>query len=74
MAPDQQAILQAFVEQGKGWVGIHAAGLTGRQFLRPGAPYWQWFEEFMGRVIYSPHPDFQPPYAVILTLRGWGGM
>src|ERR1700743_1546409 len=31
MSTQQQAALQHFVEEGKGWVGIHAAGLTGRQ-------------------------------------------
>src|SRR5258708_4691946 len=39
---------QKFVEQGRGWVGIHEAGLTGREFLAPRTKYWQWFEDFMG--------------------------
>ncbi|WP_162852803.1 ThuA domain-containing protein [Dinghuibacter silviterrae] len=59
MSYSQQAALQKFVEQGKGWVGIHAAGLTGRQFLGTGTRYWQWFEDFMGGVTYSPHPAYQ---------------
>ncbi|MDH4295925.1 MAG: ThuA domain-containing protein [Cyclobacteriaceae bacterium] len=59
MSAEQQAALQKFIEQGKGWVGIHAAGLTGRQFISPGVTYWQWFEDFMGGVVYSPHPAFQ---------------
>ncbi|HXO75445.1 MAG TPA: ThuA domain-containing protein, partial [Puia sp.] len=46
MSALQQAALQHFVEEGKGWVGIHAAGLTGRQFRGAGSPYWQWFEDF----------------------------
>jgi type 1 glutamine amidotransferase len=61
MSADQQAALQRFVESGKGWVGIHAAGLTGDQFLdkkNPG-PYWKWFETLMGGVVYSPHPPLQ---------------
>jgi type 1 glutamine amidotransferase len=32
MSYSQQAALQKFAEQGKGWVGIHAAGLTGKEF------------------------------------------
>ncbi len=59
MSQRQQEALQKFVEQGKGWVGIHAAGLTGREFLAPDSRYWQWFEDFMGGVIYSPHPAYQ---------------
>lgn len=59
MSADQQKAMQRFVEDGKGWVGIHAAGLTGRQFRGTGAPYWQWFEDFMGNSIYSPHPAYQ---------------
>jgi hypothetical protein len=35
MSASQQAALQKFAEQGKGWVGIHAAGLTGKEFLGP---------------------------------------
>ncbi len=59
MSPSQQAALQQFVEEGKGWVGIHAAGLTGREFLAPTSEYWEWFGNFMGGVLYSPHPAFQ---------------
>ncbi len=67
MSASQQAALQKFVEQGKGWVGIHAAGLTGDQFIGPNskAPYWKWFEGFMGGVIYSPHPAFQDGLVVV---------
>ena len=59
MSPSQQAALQQFVEEGKGWVGIHAAGLTGRELLAPASEYREWFEDFMGGVLYSPHPAFQ---------------
>src|SRR6185295_16959501 len=58
MKAEEQAALQRFIESGHGWVGIHAAGLTGREFIGAGAPYWQWFEDFFGGVIYSPHPRF----------------
>src|ERR1700753_3913455 len=59
MSASQQAALQQFVEKGNGWVGIHAAGLTGREFLAPESEYWEWFENFMGGVLYRPHPAFQ---------------
>jgi len=65
MSGSQQKALQQFVEDGKGWVGIHAAGLTGKQFHGAGSPYWQWFEDFMGGVIYSPHPKFQEATLVV---------
>ena len=48
LSAEAQAALQAFIEQGGGWVGVHAAGLTGRQFVGAGAPYWEWFETFLG--------------------------
>jgi len=65
MSYAQQDALQKFIEEGKGWVGIHAAGLTGKQFLGPDKKYWQWFEGFMGGVVYSPHPAFQPGTVII---------
>lgn len=65
MSYAQQDALQKFVESGKGWVGVHAAGLTGKQFLGPDKKYWQWFEGLMGNVIYSPHPAFQKGTVII---------
>jgi uncharacterized protein len=65
MSYSQQAALQKFVEEGKGWVGVHAAGLTGQQFLAPDKKYWQWFEDFMGGIIYSPHPAYQDGVVVL---------
>jgi len=65
MSEDQQAALQRFIMQGKGWVGIHAAGLTGKQFISPSRRYWQWFEDFMGGVVYSPHPKFQKGTVIV---------
>ncbi|MCW3117679.1 MAG: ThuA protein [Chitinophagaceae bacterium] len=65
MSYDQQAAIQKFIEQGKGWVGIHAAGLTGKDFLGPQKKYWQWFEDYMGGITYSPHPAFQKGVVII---------
>jgi hypothetical protein len=61
----QQDALQRFVVGGGGWVGVHAAGLTGKEFLAPGARYWQWFEDFFGGVLYSPHPALQKGTVVV---------
>ena len=65
MSRDQQDALQRFIIQGKGWVGIHAAGLTGREFVSPSKRYWEWFEDLMGGVIYSPDPAFQKGTVVV---------
>jgi type 1 glutamine amidotransferase len=65
MTTVEQAALQRFIERGGGWVGIHAAGLTGRQFIGVNTTYWSWFESFMGGVIYRPHPAFQQGTLVI---------
>jgi type 1 glutamine amidotransferase len=65
MSYSQQEALQQFVEQGKGWVGIHAAGLPGKQFLGKDARYWQWYEDFLGGVVYSPHPAYQHATLVV---------
>jgi uncharacterized protein len=59
MSADEQQSLRKFIEQGHGWVGIHAAGLTGKKFIGPDRAYWQWFEDFLGGITYSPHPKFQ---------------
>jgi type 1 glutamine amidotransferase len=64
MSGKQQQALQRFIEKGNAWVGIHAAGLTGKQF-HPNDTYWQWFEDAMGGVTYSPHPKFQQGTLVI---------
>ena len=65
MSGAQQQAVQRFIEQGKGWVGIHAGGLTGNFFKGADKPYWQWFQDFMGGIVYSPHPAFQKGMLVI---------
>ncbi|MDR3688720.1 MAG: ThuA domain-containing protein [Fimbriimonas sp.] len=69
MTPPQQQALQRFIEAGHGWVGIHAAGLTGREFMDPKSTYWEWFEGFMGGVLYSPHPYYQKGTVVVEDSR-----
>lgn len=65
LASQQQMAVQHFIERGKGFIAVHAAGLTGKDFLHPGTPYWQWFEQAMGDVVYSPHPALQKGSVVI---------
>lgn len=59
MTRSQQMAMQQFISRGKGWIGVHAAGLTGKQFLGSNTPYWQWFEKLMGGIVYTPHPSKQ---------------
>jgi type 1 glutamine amidotransferase len=59
MTQSQQMALQHFISRGKGYVGVHASGLTGTQFKGTQVPYWLWFEKLMGDIIYSPHPKKQ---------------
>jgi uncharacterized protein len=65
MSRPQQAALEQFIETGHGWIGVHAAGLTGTQFQAAGTLYWQWFEDLMGGIVYSPHPAFQKGSVVV---------
>ena len=65
MSASQQMALQAYIEAGHGWIGVHAAGLTGRQFIAPETPYWQWFQDLMGDAVYSPHPAIQKGTLVV---------
>jgi uncharacterized protein len=59
MTAKEQSAMQNFISNGGGWIGVHAAGLTGKQFITPETPYWQWFENLMGGIVYSPHPPKQ---------------
>lgn len=65
LKPEQQFAIQQFISKGRGFVGVHAAGLTGTQFLKPGEIYWQWYEQLMGNAIYSPHPPLQQGTVVV---------
>lgn len=40
LTTQQQYAIQQFISKGKGFIGLHAAGLTGAQFTRPGHTYW----------------------------------
>lgn len=59
LTQDQQQAIQRFIERGGGWVGIHTTGITGKLYMDPNAPYWDWFQKAMGDVVYSPHPAIQ---------------
>jgi type 1 glutamine amidotransferase len=65
LSSEQQQALQRFIAGGGGWVGVHAAGLTGTRFVHEGDRYWSWFEEFFGGVVYSPHPNLQEGTVIV---------
>ncbi|MFE9693263.1 ThuA domain-containing protein [Micromonospora sp. NPDC005806] len=46
---EQRAALQTFVRNGGGWVGLHAASASERD--------WSWYEGLVG-AIFDQHPDF----------------
>ncbi|MEV4809003.1 ThuA domain-containing protein [Micromonospora avicenniae] len=46
---DQRAALQRFIRAGGGWVGLHAASASERD--------WDWYEGLVG-AIFDNHPDF----------------
>ncbi|MCW3816169.1 ThuA domain-containing protein [Micromonospora sp. DR5-3] len=46
---DQRAALQKFIRDGGGWVGLHAASASERD--------WTWYEGLVG-AIFDHHPDF----------------
>jgi type 1 glutamine amidotransferase len=56
ISPGKRDAFQKFVESGKGWVGIHAAGLTGPQFT---GTEWTWYTTFFGGITWVVHPALQ---------------
>ncbi|MEP7322560.1 MAG: ThuA domain-containing protein [Saprospiraceae bacterium] len=55
----KQFAIQQFITSGKGWIGIHGAGLTGKQFAAKDGLDWIWFWRLLGNAYYSPHPPLQ---------------
>jgi type 1 glutamine amidotransferase len=55
----QQFAIQQFINSGRGWIGIHGAGLTGKQFAAKDGRDWKWYWNLLGDAPYSPHPPLQ---------------
>jgi type 1 glutamine amidotransferase len=55
----QQFAIQQFITSGKGWIGIHGAGLTGKQFAAKDGLDWKWYWQLLGDAYYTPHPPLQ---------------
>jgi type 1 glutamine amidotransferase len=55
----QQFAIQQFITSGKGWIGVHGAGLIGKQFAAKDGIDWKWFWHLLGDAYYTPHPPLQ---------------
>jgi type 1 glutamine amidotransferase len=65
---EQQRAFQRYIEQGKGWVGIHHAGLTGERVLRAGRKNWTWYQDrFFGGVRYTDY--ITPPVKATVVVE-----
>ncbi|MBL0739847.1 ThuA domain-containing protein [Chryseolinea lacunae] len=59
MSTSQQYAIQEFISRGKGWIGVHAAGLIGNQFEQRSRSNWKWYGQLLGGASYTPHPPLQ---------------
>src|SRR5258705_7443258 len=55
----QQFAIQQFISSGKGWIGVHGAGLTGKLFESRDGINWKWYWQLLGDAYYTPHPPLQ---------------
>lgn len=61
----QQVAIQQFISSGRGWIGIHGAGLTGKLFASKDGNDWKWFWHLLGDAYYTPHPPLQEGFVKI---------
>ena len=59
LSASQQFAIQQFISRGKGWIGIHAAGLIGKNIQPADKHSWRWYWDLLGGVNYTPHPPLQ---------------
>jgi type 1 glutamine amidotransferase len=59
LSAKQQYAIQQFISKGKGWIGIHAAGLIGKDFHDDNRHDWKWYWKLLGGANYTPHPPLQ---------------
>jgi type 1 glutamine amidotransferase len=63
---EQRAALENFVKSGKGWVGVHAAGLIiPSVYTSSNLPDWPFFNDLIGGVTWVTHPMLQMGTVVI---------
>ena len=57
---EQRVALEHFVGQGKGWVGIHGAGLIiPSSYVKRNYPDWDFYSKLLGGIVYVIHPALQ---------------
>ncbi|MEJ1241927.1 ThuA domain-containing protein [Chryseolinea sp. T2] len=59
LSASQQFAIQQFISRGKGWIGIHAAGLIGTNLQPADRHSWRWYWQLLGGANYTPHPPLQ---------------
>ncbi|HTF20952.1 MAG TPA: ThuA domain-containing protein [Chryseolinea sp.] len=59
LSASQQFAIQQFIIKGKGWIGIHAAGLIGKNLQPKNRHSWKWYWNLLGGANYTPHPPLQ---------------
>lgn len=59
LSASQQFAIQQFISRGKGWIGIHAAGLIGKNLQPADRHSWKWYWKMLGDANYTPHPPLQ---------------
>jgi|GEM_PF-7088489 len=56
----QRAAFDNFIKQGKGWVGIHGAGLIiPTSYVKRNYPDWELYSKMFGGIAYAIHPALQ---------------
>jgi uncharacterized protein len=62
----QRAALDAFIQHGNGWVGIHGAGLIiPSSYVKRNYPDWDLYSRMFGGITYVTHPALQTGTVVV---------
>ncbi|MEO8471565.1 MAG: ThuA domain-containing protein [Chryseolinea sp.] len=56
LARKHQFAIQQFISKGKGWIGIHAAGVRAEQADLEAQDHWKWYSQLLGGARYTPLP------------------
>lgn len=60
-----QFAIQQFISKGKGWIGIHAAGVRAEQPVIAAKDTWKWYAQLLGGVRYTPVPPVRESSVII---------
>jgi type 1 glutamine amidotransferase len=63
---DQRGPLERFVQSGKGWVGVHGAGLIiPSSYVKRNYPNWDFYSTLLGGIVWVTHPALQNGTVII---------